>query len=120
AQQHALADAVRVRIDLFRQRIGVAAVESKSVGVAVALRERDRVAAHLLDAGSGAARPKRGVNPVTKAVPTSTMAEPTIVYQPIASPRNRRPHRMPKTGLRNVTVRADVVPTSSISLKYRM
>ncbi|EEF22078.1 conserved hypothetical protein, partial [Ricinus communis] len=69
-QQHALADAARLRIDDFGQRIGIAAVERKSVRVAIAGRQRDRVAAHLPDAVTGATRPKRGTKPVTNAVPT--------------------------------------------------
>ena len=58
-----------------------------------------------------------GLKPVTNAVPTITMRDPAIMPKVMTSPRKRLPHKIPKTGIRNVTVSAEVAPMSRISRK---
>jgi len=49
-------------------------------------------------------------------VPARTRAEPAIIARLILSPRRIEPQSMPKTGMRKVTVKAFVGPSSEISL----
>src|ERR1700674_2522396 len=51
-------------------------------------------------------------------VPATISAEPESVFVAIGSPRKRKPHNTPKSGIRNVTVRARAAPMVAIRRKY--
>ena len=62
-------------------------------------------------------RKNLGVMLFVNAVPARTTKAPMIVLQPICSSRKRTPHKIPNTGIKNVTDSAEIGPMSRISRK---
>lgn len=57
-------------------------------------------------------------NPVANMVPITTKIVPIMAFTPTVSPKNKYPHKIPKTGIIKVTVKAEEAPSSLISQKY--